>query len=50
MVRGGFYKFGVEIIIDVIHLRGGLRGESYYINFDVISSKRVKGWFLKLNL
>jgi hypothetical protein len=47
MVRGGFYKFGVDFVLDVIHLRGGLRGGLLFLIYDVLASKRVKGWFLK---
>jgi hypothetical protein len=50
MVRGGFYKFGVDFVLDVIHLRGGLRGGLLFLIYDVLASKRVKGWFLNQNL
>lgn len=42
MVRVGFYKFGVDFVLDVMHLRGGLRGGLLFLIYDVLASKRVE--------
>ena len=46
MVGVVFFK-RVEFIFDVLHRGGGLRGGLLFLIYDVLASKRVKGWFLK---